>query len=316
MIHRIRYSSTFYSFSNKINVINSFIPDYQEFFTKNEIYNLFNNVTKITLNPYDPQQPDLSYTDRAYNADGDIVVNCFEGELDNDNNWDGLKWLLTHEIIHSLGEFPEEEIKGTYDTPIWVRNNLLEEGLADSIAHFVKGTEHDNKFAIKNQEDFKMYRVDSSYNVYENQETNHTYTISGNIINNFKYIGCYDELIHANINSSFKDLKKCMIKNVKNGEEYYNKLFKIINNIYIYIEYPNTFYTKEDLNKKYNYNSELTKFINNDNLNELLIEYSNLSAEIINNKTDNTYSICDFYKNNVILYSSNNNEYKTNLNCQ
>lgn len=301
--------------SYAIKVINSFIPDYQKIFTNNQIYNLFYNVTKITLNPYDPQQPNLSQTDRAYNANGNIVINCFEGELDNDNNWDGLKFLLTHEIIHSLGQFPEEELNGAYYTPIWVRNYLLEEGLADSIALFVKGTDHDNKFAIKSQNDFAMYRVDSNYNIKESEEINHTYTISGNIISNFKYIGCYDELIQANIDSSFKDLKKCMSNNVKNGEEYYNKLFKTINNIYIYTEYPNNFYTKEDLNVKYSYNEDLINFINNNNLNDLLIEYADLSAEIINNKIDNTYSICDFYKNNVIFYSKGNNEYKSNLAC-
>ena len=301
--------------SYAIKVINSFIPDYQKIFTNNEIYNLFYNVTKITLNPYDPQQPNLSHTDRAYNASGNIVVNCFEGELDNDKNWDGLRFLLTHEIIHSLGKFPDEELNGSYNTPIWVRNYLLEEGLADSIALFVKGTAHDNKFAIKSQNYFAMYRVDSNYNIKENEEINHTYIISGNIINNFKYIGCYDELIHANIDSSFKGLKKCMINNVKNGEEYYNKLFKIINNIYIYTEYPNNFYTKDDLTIEYSYNADLINFINNNSLNDLLIEYADLSAEIINNKIDNTYSICDFYKNNAIFYSKGNNEYKTNLIC-
>ncbi|MBQ4584023.1 MAG: InlB B-repeat-containing protein [Bacilli bacterium] len=301
--------------SYAIKVINSFIPDYQKIFTNNEIYNLFYNVTKITLNPYDPQQPNLSHTDRAYNAGGYIVVNCFEGELDNDKNWDGLRWLLTHEIIHSLGEFPAEEAEGSFGVSITLRNRLLEEGLADSIANFVKGTAHDNKFAIKSQNYFAMYRVDSNYNIKENEEINHTYTISGNIINNFKYIGCYDELIHANIDSSFNGLKNCMSNNVKNGEEYYNKLFKIINNIYIYTEYPNNFYTKDDLNDKYSYNTDIMDFINNNNLNDLLIEYADLSAEIINNKIDNTYSICDFYKNNAIFYSKGNNEYKSNLIC-
>ena len=96
-----------------IKVINSFIKDYQKLFSNNEIYNLFSNVTKIVLNPYDPKYPNLSHTNRAYNAGGSIVVNCFEGELDNDKNWDGLKWLLTHEIIHSLGEFPEEQTEGS-----------------------------------------------------------------------------------------------------------------------------------------------------------------------------------------------------------
>lgn len=301
-----------------IKVINSFIKDYQKLFSNNEIYNLFSNVTKIVLNPYDPKQPNLSHTDRAYNASGSIIVNCFEGELDNDKNWDGLKWLLTHEIIHSLGNFPSEQTEGSYETSIWTRNSLLEEGLADSIAHFVKGTDHNNKFAIKKQDDFKMYRVDSNYKVLENDEVNHTYTISGNVISVFKYIGCYDEIIHANINNSFKDLKTCMSNNVKNGNIYFDKLFENINKIYLYIGYPNQFYSKTELIERYKYynDSKLKEFIENNNLNDLLIEYANLSSEIINNKIDNTYSICDFYKNNVIFYNLDNNGYKTNLNCQ
>ena len=86
---------------------------------------------------------------------------------------------------------------------------------------------------------------------------------------------------------------------------------------YLYIGYPNQFYSKTELIERYKYsnNSELQEFIENNNLNDLLIEYANLSSEIINNKIDNTYSICDFYKNNVILYNLDNKGYKPNLNC-
>ncbi|MBQ7141380.1 MAG: hypothetical protein IJO32_07770 [Bacilli bacterium] len=304
-----------------IRVINSFIPDYQQLFTNNEIYELFKKVKKITINPYDPNNPNLSDTDRAYNADGNITINCFENELVDDQNWDGLRWLLTHEIMHSLGEFPYTFIDGSFNESVFVRNDLLEEGLADSIAHYVKKTEHQNRFAIKEQNEFMMFRVDNNYDVDERKINNHTYTIAGNIINIFKYVGCYDEIIDANINSDFSSLKTCVTENVKNGEVYFDKLFKLINEIHLYVRYPNTFLSKNDLINEYNkYNfsqkEKIIDFINNNNLNNLLIKYSKLAAEIINNKIDNTYSICDFYKNNVIFYSVDGYTYKSDINCQ
>ena len=306
--------------SYAINVIKSFIPDYQKLFTNNEIYDLFLKVSKITLNPYDPANPNLSKTDRAYNAGGNIVVNCFEGELDNNKNWDGLKWLLTHEIIHSLGDFPSTYIEGSFELSIYNRNSLLEEGLADSIAHFVKGTQHNNKFALKKQDDFMMYRVEDDYTINENFNATHTYTFSGNVISIFKYIGCYDEIIHSNINGNFDELKVCMSKNVKDGEKYFYELFKLINQIYLYTEYPNTFNSKEVTLQKYkeyeiNQQNDLIDFISNNNLNDLVIKYSVLASTIINNKIDNSYSICEFYKNNIIFYSEDGKTYKKNLTC-
>lgn len=302
-----------------IKVINSFIPDYQKLFTDDEIYNLFTKVTKITLNPYDPSRPNLSHTNRAVNSNGNITVNCFENELENDANWEGLKWLLTHEIMHSLGQFPHTNTNGSFNLSATVRNRLLEEGLADSIAHNVKKTAHNNKFAIAKQEKFIMYNVDSNYKVNTSSNVNHTYTISGNIISLFKYIGCYDEIIDANINSSFNEVKSCMSKNVQNGSVYFESLFDIINKIYLYTKYPNTFITSQQLinNTKalYPNHQELFDFANNNNLNDVLINYAKLSADIINNKTNNEYSICDFYRNNVIFYSEDGTNFQTDIKC-
>lgn len=301
-----------------IKVINTFIPDYKKLFENKEIYNLFKNINSITLNPYNPEEPNLSHTDRAYNADGNIIVNCFEGELENDNNLDGLRWLLTHEIMHSLGSFPETNTKDSFDISIMTRNSFLEEGLADSIAHFVKGTEHDTKFGLKIEEKFIMYEVTDTFEVNEERDVSYSYGIGGNVINLFKYIGCYDEIIESNINSSFKSLKQCTIQNVIDGEKYYNELFKILNKIYLYFDYPNTFLTQEQALEKYkDYEYELLDIlIKNNSLNELVIEYAKISTNIINNKKDETYSICDFYNSNAILYKENNSEkYINEINC-
>jgi len=293
-----------------IKVINTFIPDYKKLFENKEIYNLFKNINSITLNPYDPKNPNLSHTDRAYNADGNIIINCFEGELDNDNNIDGLRWLLTHEIMHSLGSFPETNTKESFDISVRTRNNFLEEGLADSIAHFVKGTEYDTKFGVKIEDKFIMYEVKDNFSVNEEEDVSYSYGIGGNVINLFKYIGCYDEIIESNINSSFKALKRCTINNVKDGEKYYNELFRILNKIYLYLDYPSTFLTQEEALKKYkDYEYELLEiFIKNNSLNELVIEYAKLSTNIINNKIDETYNSCDFYNSNAILYKEKDSE--------
>lgn len=194
-----------------IRLIKSLLPDYKELFNNYEIYNIFNQVGGITLNPYDPQNPNLSKEKRAYSSGGKITINCFENELENDSNWDGLRWLLTHEIMHSLGEFPN-----TYNTisnskvSVKVRNRLLEEGLADSIAYFVRKKDNYNRFGVIKEEEFKMYSLNIYGQVDFNSEITHTYTFSGNIINLFKYIGCYNELIRANMDSDFEQLRKAM----------------------------------------------------------------------------------------------------------
>lgn len=302
-----------------IKVINTFIPDYQKIFTNNEIYKLFTKVSSITINPYDPENPDLSHTNRAYNSSGNIVVNCFEGELDNDGNMDGLRWLLTHEIMHSLGSFPDTFTDNSFGISTINRNGLLEEGLADSIADQVKGVEEENRFAIKKEETFKMYPVNNDYAI-DDYDATHTYTLHGNVISLFKYIGCYDEVIDANINKSFDELKVCMSNNVTNGEEYFEELFKLLNEINVFIEYPNTFLTKEEALEQYEDYllddlDKLLEFIENNNIYDLIKEYEILSSKIINNKIDETYSICDFYKTNVILYSDDGINYKSDINC-
>lgn len=48
---------------------------------------------------------------------------------------------------------------------------------------------------------------------------------------------------------------------------------------------------------------------------KIIKEYEILSSKIINNKIDETYSICDFYKTNVILYSDDGINYKSDINC-
>jgi len=297
-----------------IRVINSFIPDYRKLFDNYEIYNLFHSISCITINPYDPDNPDLSHDNRAFNAGGSIVINCFENELENDSNWDGLRWLLTHEIMHSLGEFPYtySKISGT-EVSVGVRDRLLEEGLADSIAHFVKHTDHKTCFAVIKQKDFKMYEIGNNYQVDLNSNINHTYTLSGNVINLFKYIGCYDELIHSNINSDFDTLRKTMGEKVVNGEKYFDELFELLNTMYLYMEYPNTFNTQETVLLNNKSDENLVNIIKNNNLNDLLIQYAKLSAEIINNKIDKTYTMSEIKANNLILYSEDGVNFKTNI---
>lgn len=297
-----------------VRVINSFITDYQELFNNYEIYKLFHSVSCITINPYDPDNPNLSEYNRAYNAGGDITVNCFENELENDSNWDGLRWLLTHEIMHSLGDFPYtcSEISNS-EVSVAIRNMLLEEGLADSIAHFVKGTEHNTRFAVIKQEEFIMYEIGENYQVDLNSNINHAYNLSGNVINLFKYIGCYDEIIHANINSDFSALKKAMGEKVVNGEKYFDELFELLNTMYLYIEYPNTFNNQETVILNNELDEHLVNIIKNNNLNELVIQYAKLSAEIINNRIDKTYDISEFKENNLILYSEDGINFKTDL---
>lgn len=301
-----------------IRVITSFIPDYQKLFTNDEIYKLFTGVTKVTLNPYDPNNPNLSDTNRAYNAGGNIVINCFKGELDSEYNWDGLRWLLTHEIMHSLGSFQDNyKENNPYNISLYTRNSLLEEGLADSIAHFVKGTEHINKFAVIDEKKFKMYELDSNNEVVLDNEVTHAYTLAGNTISLFKYIGCYNELIHANIDQSWSGLKSCMIKNVKDGEKYWNELFGLLNGMYLYVGYPNQFYDRNQALTLYTGNSkELLNYVGSNTLNKLVISYAKLESEIINNKTDNTYKACDFYKNNLIRYSSDGKTFSSNYGCK
>ena len=224
--------------------------------------------------------------------------------------------------MHNLGNFPYTENQGARKYLPSVRNMLLEEGLADSIAHFVRGTDHNCKYAVKKEDTFNMYKVDSNFNVDESNKITHTYTFSGNIINVFKYIGCYNELIHSHINSDFTELKLCMTKKVNNGDEYYNKLFTVINNMYLYMGYPNTFYTNKqyiEMHQEYlekPENTELKQYMMNTNLNDVTIEYADLVVEIMNNKIDNTYSACDYYKTNAILYNTDNKEYKTRFNCK
>ena len=296
--------------SYAIKVINSLISDYQKLFTNEEIYNLFSKVKRVRLNPYNPDYPDLSHTKRAYNSGGSIVINCFEGELDNDSNWDGLRWLLTHEIMHSLGDFPEVK-DSEYGYVNYVKRALLEEGLADSIADFVNGTNYDTKFAISNQSEFAMYKVNDDYTVSVNYNINHTYTLYGSFINVFKYVGCYDEVIDSITYKSFDNLKVCMKKNVNNGEYYYNKLFEYLNLMSFYVIYPNTFYSQDEAISKYPNEA----MIKNNNLNNIVINYSKLTAEIINNKIDTTYSVCDYKKHAAIFYSEDGINFKTNLNC-
>lgn len=297
-----------------IRVINSFIPDYQKLFNNYEIYKLFHSVSCITINPYNPDNPNLSQDNRAFNAGGNIVINCFENELENDSNWDGLRWLLTHEIMHSLGDFPYTYSKiSDSDVSVMVRNLLLEEGLADSIANFVKHTNHNTCFAIIKQKEFRMYEIKENYQVELNSNINHTYTLSGNVVNLFKYIGCYDELIHANIHSDFDILKKAMGEKVINGEEYFDELFELLNTIYLYMEYPNTFNTQEKVLLNNKSNENLVDILENSNLNDLLIQYAKLSAEIINNKIDKTYNMSEIKENNLILYSEDGINFKTNL---
>lgn len=296
--------------SYAIKVINSFIGDYQKLFTNEEIYNLFLKVKRVRLNPYNPNYPNLSHTKRAYNSNGSIVINCFDGELDNDSNWDGLRWLLTHEIMHSLGSFPEDK-DSEYSYVTYVKGALLEEGLVDSIAHFVKGTNYDTKFAINNQSEFVMYKVNDDYTVSVDSNVSHTYTLYGSFINVFKYVGCYDETIDSITYTSFDNLKACMKKNVNNGEYYYNKLFEYLNLMSFYVKYPNTFYSQDEAISKYP--NEIA--IKNNNLNNIVINYSKLTADIMNNKIDTTYSVCDYKKNAAIFYSEDGINFKTDLNC-
>ena len=296
-----------------VKVVNSFVGDYKKLFTNYEIYNLFNYLRCITLNPYDPNYPDLSHTNRAYNSNGYIVVNCFENELENDSNWDGLRSLLTHEIMHSLGEFQftYDKIAGSV-VSVTVRNRLLEEGLADSIAHFVKHTNHNTCFAIIKQNDFIMYEIGNNNKVNLNSNNNNTYVLSGNVINLFKYIGCYDEIIHANMNSDFDSLRKAMGEKVTNGEEYFDELFELLNTIYLYMEYPNTFLSRKEILLN-DYDENIINIINNNNLNDLLIQYAKLSAEILANRRDKTYSDAEIKSNMLILYSEDGINFKTDL---
>ena len=300
-------------------IIKSLIPDYKKLFTNTEIYNIFADIDRIILNPYDPNYPDRYKTNRAYNATTAIVINCYKGELE-EGNWNGLRWLLTHELMHSLGEFYSNEYTdGSYGISQYIRTRLLEEGLSDSIAHYANNSVHNNSFAVVKQDNSAMYRIDDNNNVDLSNNNNHTYTISGNFISVFKYVGCYDEIIHANINGSFKNVKTCMSKKVKNGDAYFDKFMTIMNNIYLYTSYPNTIYSKDEMIKRYenSNDAELKNFLYNNNLNDLFIKYSDLSSEIINNKIDKTYSICDFYKTNRIMYSTDGGKtFKTKLNCK
>ncbi len=303
-----------------IRVVNSCIPDYKKLLDNYEIYNLFCKIKCIKVNPYDPNNPNLSKVRRAVNASENITINCFEGELEDDSNLNGLKWLITHEIMHSLGEFPNwytnnnyyNEISGS-KVSVSIRNHLLEEGLADSIGFFVKHSNHNSSFAIIKQKEFAMYSIKNNNQVNLNANINHTYILSGNIISLFKYIGCYDELIHANINSDFDTLKKAMGEKVINGEKYFDELFELVNTIYLYTEYPNTFLSQETVISNNQTDENLLNIIKNNNLNDLLIQYAKLSAEIINNRIDKTYSIDEIIKNNLILYSEDGINFKTDL---
>ena len=290
------------------------LPRYQKVLSNNVILNTFKKIKSIKINPYDPEQPNLSHEHRAYYSVGKIVINCFEGELDNDDNLNGLKWLLSHEIFHTLGDFSTSEYtEGSYNLSTSSRSMFLEEGLADSIIEKTS----DRKFAVVESKDIKLYIVESNNEVTNRNIT--VYHLSGNIINLFKYVGCYNSLINSNINKSFDELKICMTNNVKDGDKYLDKLFTLINNMYIYTIYPDKFQTQDEyikLHKGYlSPDNEVFSFVENNTLSSIIIKYAKLSTEIMNNKIDKAYDLCDFYKNNAILYSTDGINFTSNSTC-
>lgn len=297
-----------------IRLIKSMISDYQKILSNKRIYMLFYDLDKITINPYDPANPNLSQDDRGFYANNEIVINCFENELVNDQNWDGLRWLLTHELIHSIGDLKYSPSKFS-SNQISARNHLLEEGLADSIANFVKKVPNNMKYAVAKQSDFKMYKVNDDLTVDTTRYDNHTYILSGNVINMLEYIGCRKEVINTLFNDKDDELKSCFYTNVKNGKKYFGKLNDLLDLIYLHTIYPNEFITTEEVLNNNKNNNLITEELKSINLNDLLIEYAKLSAEIINNKNNNDYSICDYKKINAVLFSDDGINFKSDLNC-
>lgn len=83
--------------------------------------------------------------------------------------------------------------------------------------------------------------------------------------------------------------------------------------MYLYMGYPNTFKSHETVISENESNEEIIDIIKNNNLNDLVIQYAKLSAEIINNKKDNTYDIEEFAEMNIILYSEDGVNFRSNI---
>ena len=171
--------------------------------------------------------------------------------------------------MHSLGDFPNEYTDGSYGVVLSYnpRNRLLEEALADSIANHVNNIEHITGY---------------------NADNPHTYVISGDFIKLFDKVGCYNEIIHANMDNTFENLRVCMDNKVNNGGQYFDSLFHLINGLYLFMDYPNSFPSKEALLNKYTYfmTPELSAFIQNNSISDLWPQYEELRDEIISNKLD------------------------------
>lgn len=274
------------------------IPDLRNYLTDKEIINLFNNINSIKYVPYDSNNPNKNLYNRAFNSSGNITINLKESE--NENNYNELVPLLTHEILHSLGDFKDEKL-GLNDYDYYYnRNYLLEEGMSYIVSQEITNYIEFTSLVLYEKEPFMMFMLDNDLNI--NKRTNRAYSIGYNVAYKIKALGCFDALINSNINGNFKSLKSCFNKLYDISDV--NNFFDLVDKIFLYIIYPNKILTNEEV--------EIIYDMKIDNIYDLLFDLENTTINMLSNYYKNNRNINikkelnNYEKNGLIYYKKDN----------
>lgn len=249
-----------------VSLLRPILPKYKELYTNEELYAIFDKIDKMELS-----DDGTSWSDRTTVHIGCGVKNCANKET----NRSGYTYLLAHEINHSVGGYGHLYEIESFDIPLYLYNypGFIEEGMGDVLGDYMSGSDG----RIKHDEYGQMY-----YDTLTSISAG--YRLSDAYVYTFVDVGCFSEIIHAEIASDYSGMKACMAKNVENGESYFEKLITLYSKMFLFIEYPATFPSKEELTEKYAKfnNVELNEFIKSRSLvGDLIIEYRDLIEEIL-----------------------------------
>ena len=207
---------------------------------------------------------------------------------------------MTHEILHSLGDFKNEKL-GLNDYDYYYnRNYLLEEGMSYIVSQEITNYIEFTSLVLYEKEPFMMFMLDNDLNI--NKRTNRAYSIGYNVAYKIKSLGCFDALINSNINGNFKSLKSCFNKLYDISDV--NNFFDLVDKIFLYIIYPNKILTNEEV--------EIIYDMKIDNIYDLLFDLENTTINMLSNYYKNNRNINikkelnNYEKNGLIYYKKDN----------